>query len=160
MIAVDPDGEAEFLVFRPEATKNSRAWTAIQNYTNRKGSPDHMTIYNGPAATGARFETAIRTPGAHVIDTGGHTVDMAVEQRAVGVNFNDNRGLRDPNFKTLPDDKGQPGGQLLPVGSAQVADVAIFGCNRPNSRRNTQPLRSPARSLPRTQSLKTLGGAT
>ena len=128
LILVDPDGEAEFYVFRPLASGNSRAWTTIQNYTNRPGSPDHMTIYNGSAATGARYQAAIQTEGTHVIDTG-HTVEDSL-QKAGAVLLGDNRGVGDPSVvATTLEFNGQPGGPVAPVGNVKAASVAVIGCN-------------------------------
>ena len=128
LIMVDPDGEAEFYVFRPLATSNSSAWTTVQNYTNRKGSPDHMTIYNGPAATSEAYKAALGTEGAHVIDAGGHTVENNTGA-AGALLLGDNRGVGDPNVvpSTVAND-GMPGGPVIPVGDVKAADVAILGC--------------------------------
>jgi RHS repeat-associated protein len=124
---VDPDGEDDYYVFRPTATENGAAWNAIQAEAPKYRNT--VTIYNGQDATAARFENALHTDGAHVIDTG-HTVDDNTG-KARGVLLGDNKGVGDPSMTTLPSN-GQAGGPMQSPGDVQAADVAVFGCNSTN----------------------------
>jgi RHS repeat-associated protein len=124
---VDPDGADDFFVFRPTASENGAAWNAIRAEAPKYGNT--VTIYNGKDATAARFENALHSEGAHVIDSG-HTVDDNTGQ-ARGVLLGDNRGVGDPSMTTLPSG-GQPGGPMQAPGDVQAADVAVFGCSSTN----------------------------
>ena len=121
LIMVDPNGEAEYYVFRPLVDNTSAAWTAIQNYTNRPGSPDHMTIYNKPDATAANYNAALQTEGANVIFAG-HTVEYAGDARitAGSVLLTGNVGVG----IATPDQ-----GTQVAVPGVKAATVAVFGCN-------------------------------
>jgi RHS repeat-associated protein len=120
---IDPDGEADFFVFRPLATENGPRWNAIVAEAPKYGNT--VTIYNGNAATADRFTNALNTEGAHVIDAGGHSVEDN-QGSAVGVLLGANTGVGNPAFTT---DVGPAGTPLVPVGNVQASDVAVFGCN-------------------------------
>jgi hypothetical protein len=121
---VDPDGEDDFFVFLPTATNVSSQWAAIRSEAPKYGNT--VTIYTGQGATADRYETALHTEGAHVIDSG-HTVDNN-SGHAAGVLLGDNLGVGDPTMTTLPLN-GQAGGPMQAPGNVQAADVAVFGCN-------------------------------
>ena len=121
---VDPDGADDFFVFLPLANNVSSQWAAIRAEAPKYGNT--VTIYPGAKATTGNYESALQTPGAHVIDAG-HTVDDNTGH-AVGVLLGNNQGVGDPTITTLPLN-GQAGGPLVPVGNVQAADVAVFGCN-------------------------------
>lgn len=105
---VDPDGLDDFYVFLPTASGVSAAWKAIQNEAPKYGNT--VTIYTGKSATAEKFETALHSEGAHVVDAG-HTVENYSGQ-AKGALLGDNKGVGDPSMTTLPDENGQPGGPM------------------------------------------------
>lgn len=128
LIMVDPNGEAEYHAFRTlvvngvETIKESSpGWKAIQAYTNRPGSPDKMTIYNGSEATAANYTKALQTEGAIVIFVG-HTAEFAGNNgiEAGSVLMTDNVGVG-----TSPPE----GGTLVPVPGMAAGNVGLFACN-------------------------------
>jgi RHS repeat-associated protein len=125
---VDPDGFDDFYVFLPEAQQVSTAWRAIQNEAPQYGNT--VTIYPGKSASAEKFETALHTDGAHVIDAG-HTV-LNNSGEAKGVLLGDNKGVGDSSMTTLPDENGQAGGPMQSPGNVKANDVAVFGCDSAN----------------------------
>jgi len=121
LLRIDPDGDDDFVVFRPLATQNGAGWNAIQAEAPKYGNT--VTIYNGADATAARYTTALGAEDTHVVFAG-HTVELAeqpagtLEASSVLMTGNVGVGIAKPD-----------GGQVVGVPEVNATDVAVFGCN-------------------------------
>jgi RHS repeat-associated protein len=121
LLRIDPDGDDDFIVFRPLAKANGASWNAIKAEAAKHGNT--VTIYNGSDATAARYTSALQGgDDTHVIFSG-HTVEYAsdtgLQAGSVLLTGNVGVGIATPQ-----------NGTSVPVPSQVTADsVAIFGFN-------------------------------
>lgn len=111
---VDPDGRDDIYVFRPTATSSTATWRAVQAQAPKFGNT--VTIYNGAAATVARFTQAASNPDAHVV-VSGHSVHD--QSGTVG-----SMKLADGDVGTMTSTTTAP----TSTSSVQASTVGLFGC--------------------------------
>jgi len=115
LVSIDPDGQTDIYVFRPENTSSSQSWRAIQAEAPAHGNT--VTIYNGKDATVSRFTDALSKSGSEVVFSG-HSVFDGSTHGSVH--------LANGDVGTVTANKSPVAATAVPAVAA--SSVGAFGC--------------------------------
>ena len=116
--AIDPDGQTDIYVFRPEAHSSGKAWSAIQAEAGKYGNT--VKMFNGNQATVKNYTDALSKKDAVVVFDG-HTVTNGMNGPVGSVHLNDG----DVGTVTAP---ASPAAATS-TPSVGASTVGLFGCD-------------------------------
>jgi RHS repeat-associated protein len=126
LVMIDPNGEAEYYVFLPEASLNA-GWTNVRDQMNKRGI-DHMTIYTEKHATDNNYFSALRTKAANVIYVGHVIRNSEGSPASVYLWGNIKEGDKDKVGRVAIGTQIGKEGILKELGEVKIRGAYIFGC--------------------------------